>query len=180
MKCKKCAHIGKADDYEPGDFTKVCLYDSKPSATNGYKRHAETAYLSCLADCKRADNELEMIRLKKDELVIKKAEQERANIEKNKKIEADFRLEEKRLNAQEHFFKMQLDTTAVIQQMQLDTTAAMKEMLQTVLPKKSALEKFREQKAAIATLLASGDITSDMASQLMDKLNSELLYSSLI
>jgi hypothetical protein len=76
--------------------------------------------------------------------------------------------------------QMQLDTTAAIQQMQSDTTAAMKEMLQTVLPKKSALEKFREQKAAITVLLASGDITSDIASQLMDKLNSELLNSSLI
>jgi len=84
VKCKKCAHIGKVDDYEPGDFTKSCLCDSKPSETSGYKRHAETAYLSCLADCKRVDNELEMIRLKKEELVMKKANQERANIKKNK------------------------------------------------------------------------------------------------
>ncbi len=29
VKCKKCNYIANADEYEPGDFTKACLYDSK-------------------------------------------------------------------------------------------------------------------------------------------------------
>jgi len=52
VKCKKCNYVANADQYEVGDFTKACLYDSKPSSSSGYKKHAETAYLSCLADCK--------------------------------------------------------------------------------------------------------------------------------
>ena len=134
VKCKKCNHVANADKYEPGDFTKAFLYDSKPSASSGYKRHAETAYLSCLADCKRADNEMEMIKLRKEEMTIKKAERERADIERSTRMEAELKLEEKRQSAQEHLF-----------QMQADTAAAMQAMLQTVIPKKSPLEKFREQ-----------------------------------
>jgi hypothetical protein len=48
----------------------------------------------------------------------------------------------------------------------------MKAMIQTVIQK--------EQKAAIAAMLASGYITNEVATQLMDKLNAELLNSNLI
>jgi hypothetical protein len=168
VKCKKCNHVANADEYEPGDFTKACLYDSKSSSTSGYKRHAETAYLSCLADCKRADNELEMIKLRKEELNIKKAEQERADIERTTRMDAELKLEETRQSTQQHLFKMQTEATA-----------AMQEMLQSFIPKKSPLEKFREQKAAITGMLAAGEISNEVASQLMDELNSELLNSSL-
>jgi hypothetical protein len=169
VKCKKCNHVANADEYESGDFTKACLYDSKASATSGYKKHAETAYLSCLADCKRADNEMEMIKLRKEEMAIKKAECERAEIERSTRMEAEMKLEEKRLSTQEHLF-----------QMQADAAAAMQAMLQTVIPKKSPLEKFREQKASIAAMLAAGEISAEVANQLMDKLNTELLNSNLI
>jgi hypothetical protein len=53
-------------------------------------------------------------------------------------------------------------------------------MLQTVIPKISPLEKFREQKASIAAMLAAGEISSEVANQLMDKLNVELVNSNLI
>ena len=158
MKCKKCNYVANADQYEVGDFTKACLYDSKPSSSSGYKKHAETAYLSCLADCKRADNELEMIKLRKEEMSIKKVERERADT-----------LEEKRQSAQEQLLKMHTESAA-----------AMKELLQSIIPKKSPLDKYREQKSAITAMLAAGEITNEVASQLMDRLNAELLNSPLI
>ena len=71
------------------------MYDSKPSASSGYEKHAETAYLSCLAGCKWADNEMEMIRLRKEGMAIKKAECERADIERTAQMEAENKLEEK-------------------------------------------------------------------------------------
>jgi hypothetical protein len=82
VKCKKCNHIANANEYKASDFTKAFLYDSKPSGSSGYKKHAETAYLSCLADCKCADNEMEMIRIRKEEMAIKKAERERDDLER--------------------------------------------------------------------------------------------------
>ena len=169
VKCKKCNYVANADQYEPGDFTKACLYDSKQSSTSGYKKHAETAYLSCLADCKRTDNELEIIKLRKEEMNIKKVERERADAERTARMEAELKLEEKRQSTQEHLFKMQTEAAAAMQQ-----------MLQTVIPKKSPLEKFREQKATITDMLAAGEISNEVASQLMDKLNTELLNSHLI
>jgi 6-phosphogluconate dehydrogenase (decarboxylating) len=85
------------------------------------------------------------------------------------RMEAELRLEEKQQSAQEHLFKMQAESAA-----------AMNQLLQTVLPKKSTLEKFWEQKAAITAMLAAGEITNEVASQLMEKLDTKLLNSHLI
>jgi len=63
--------------------------------------------------------------------------------------------------------------------MQMDAAAAMNEVVQSM-TKKSPLEKFKEQKAAIAAMVASGDISNDVARQLMEKLNAELLSATLI
>jgi hypothetical protein len=82
VKCKKCNYVANADEYDVGDSSKACLYDRKPSSTSGYKEHAESAYLSCLADCKRADNELEVIKLRREEMSIKKLEHERVDAER--------------------------------------------------------------------------------------------------
>jgi hypothetical protein len=60
------------------------------------------------------------------------------------------------------------------------SNAAMHELMQSFIPKKSPLEKYREQKAAISAMLAAGDITGDVANQLIEKLNNELLSSNLI
>jgi hypothetical protein len=46
------------------------------------------AYLSCLADCKRADNELEIIKLRKKEMNTKKLECKRADGERMAQMEA--------------------------------------------------------------------------------------------
>jgi hypothetical protein len=75
---------------------------------------------------------------------------------------------------------MQADAPAAMQATQAESSAAMKAMIQTVIPKKSLLDKYKEQKAAIAAMLASGDISNDVTTQLMDKLNTELLNSNLI
>jgi hypothetical protein len=45
---------------------------------------------------------------------------------------------------------------------------------------KSPLEKYKEQKAAIAAMLAAGDIPDHVAALLMEKLNTELLSATLI
>jgi hypothetical protein len=49
-----------------------------------------------------------------------------------------------------------------------------------LMPKKSPLDKYKEQKAAIAAMTDAGDITPDVAKQLLDKLNADLLHSNLI
>jgi hypothetical protein len=64
--------------------------------------------------------------------------------------------------------------------MHTEANAAMHELMQSFIPKKSPLEKYREQKAAISAMLAAGDITGDVANQLIEKLNNELLSSNLI
>jgi hypothetical protein len=42
-----------------------------------------------LAGCKCADNKIEMIRLRKEEMSIKKAEHERADLERTAQMEAE-------------------------------------------------------------------------------------------
>jgi hypothetical protein len=43
---------------------------------------------------------------------------------------------------------------------------------------KSLLEKYKEQNAAIAAMVARGDTSNDLAWQLMEKLNSDLLSAT--
>ncbi len=78
-------------------------------------------------------------------------------------------MEEKRVPGQEQLLKMHTEANA-----------AMHELMQIFIPKKSPLEKYREQKAAISAMLAARDITGDVANQLIEKLNNELLSSNLI
>jgi hypothetical protein len=167
--CKKCNYIAGADEYDSQEFTKACLYDKKEPASSGFKRHAETAYLSCLADNKRLDNEKSMIKLKEIEFNQKAMEAELAQREKSSRLELELKLEEKRVSGQEQLLKMHTEANA-----------AMHELMQSFIPKKSPLEKYREQKAAITAMLAAGDITGDVANQLIEKLNNELLSSNLI
>jgi len=54
------------------------LYDKKEPGSSGYKKHAETAYLSCLADVKRAESERMMITLKEKEMALQFKQQEQA------------------------------------------------------------------------------------------------------
>ena len=110
-----------------------------------------------------------MIKLRKEEMSIKKVERERADT-----------LEEKRQSAQEQLLKMHTESAAAMHLMQTESAAAMKELLQSIIPKKSPLDKYREQKSAITAMLAAGEITNEVASQLMDRLNAELLNSPLI
>jgi len=42
------------------------------------------------------------------------------------------------------------------------------------------LEKYKDQKAAIAAMVAMGDISTDIAQQLMEKLVAELLSATVI
>jgi hypothetical protein len=60
--CKECNYMAAVDEYDPQDFTEACLYDKKEPSSSGFKRHAETAHLCCLADNKRLDNEKSMLR----------------------------------------------------------------------------------------------------------------------
>jgi len=47
----------------------------------------------------------------------------------------------------------------------------MHDTMQIVIPKKTPLDKYKEQKAAIAAMLAAGDISKEVASQFSAKLN---------
>jgi hypothetical protein len=78
----------------------VCLV-KKEASRSGYKKHSETAYLTVLADCKKADNEKAVIHLKEIELEVKTNEQERADAEKAACLELELKLEEKRFSSQE-------------------------------------------------------------------------------
>jgi hypothetical protein len=64
--------------------------------------------------------------------------------------------------------------------MQSDASAVMQQMLTSVMPQKTPLDKYHDRRASIAAMLAAGDITADVAKQLMTKLESELLDSNLI
>jgi hypothetical protein len=77
--CKKCNHHASLDEYDNDDFIKACLYDKKEATSSGYKKQAETAYLSCLADVKRVENEKYLITLKEKEFNLQMAQQERAS-----------------------------------------------------------------------------------------------------
>ena len=176
--CKKCNHIGKAEQYDAADFLKACLYDSKQGSggSGAYKKHSETAYLSCLADCKRAENENAMIllkgkelELKKEEMDMKREEKAREDIEKSNRLQYELNLETTRQSTQQQMFKFQSEAAAAMQQ-----------MLTSVLPQKTPLEKYRERKASIAAMLSTGDITAEVAKSLMEKLDLELLQSNLI
>jgi hypothetical protein len=58
--------------------------------------------------------------------------------------------------------------------MQTDTTARMHEMMQSLFPKKTPLDKYKKQKAAIGAMLAAGDISNEIGSQLSSQVNEEL------
>jgi hypothetical protein len=64
--------------------------------------------------------------------------------------------------------------------MQIDATTAMHQIVTSILPKKSPLEKYKEQKATIANMLSAGEITPEVANQLIEKLNNELFTSNLM
>jgi hypothetical protein len=67
VKCAKCKHIATAEDYDQSHFLKECFYDSKPSATSGFKKHQETAYIiSMSADLEQAKNESKHLELKRE------------------------------------------------------------------------------------------------------------------
>jgi hypothetical protein len=74
-------------------------------------------------------------------------------------LQLEVQLETSHQTTQQQIFKMQSDTTAVMQQ-----------VLTSVLPQKASLDKYQEQKESIAIMLAAGDITAIMAKQLMNKL----------
>jgi hypothetical protein len=156
--CKKCNHVAAAEDYDAADFTRACLFDKKESSCSGFKKHTETAYLGCLADVKRADNERSMITIWQKEMELKLLELERAD-----------KLEAKQQSQQDQLMKFH--TYASV---------AMHQMMKDLMPKKSPLDKYKEQKAAIAAMTDAGDITPDVAKQLLDKLNADLLHSNLI
>jgi hypothetical protein len=166
--CKSCLHVSDASEYDLADFMKACLYDRKESSVNAFKKHTETAYLSCLADIKRQDNEKVMLAIREREMNLQVQEQERAGAEKNARLELDLKLGAQQFSSQEQMIKMQIDATT-----------AMHQMVTSILPKKSPLEKYKEQKASIATLLSAGDITSEVANQLFEK-NNDLFTSSLM
>ncbi len=115
--CKKCNYIAAADEYDSQEFTKACLYDKKEAASSGFKRHAETAYLSCLADNKRLDNEKSMIKLKEIEFNQKTMEAEIAHREKSSQLELELKLEEKRVSGQEQLLKMQTEANAAMHEL---------------------------------------------------------------
>jgi hypothetical protein len=63
---------------------------------------------------------------------------------------------------------------------QADANAATQQMMKDLMPKKSPLGKYKEQKVANVAMTDAGDITLDIVKQLIDKLNANLLISNLI
>ena len=169
VKCAKCKHIATAEDYDQSDFLKACFYDSKPSATSGFKKHQETAYISMLADLERAKNESKHLELKREELIMREKELERNEIEHSKRLQHEITLEETRQSTQAQLFKMQSESTAAMQQ-----------LISSIIPKKTALEKYKESKAAITAMLVAGDISAEVGSQLIRKLDEDLLNATII
>jgi hypothetical protein len=53
-------------------------------------------------------------------------------------------------------------------------------MMRESIPKKTTLDKYKEQKAAIVAMTDAGDITLDVAKQLIGKLNADLPTANII
>ena len=134
------------------------MFDKKESSGSRFKKHTETAYLNCLADVNRADNERSMISIRQKEIELKLLELDQAD-----------KLEDKWQSQQDQLMKFHTDASV-----------AMHQMMKNLMPKKSPLDEYKEQKAAIVAMTDAGDITLDTAKQLLDKLNDDLLHSNLI
>jgi hypothetical protein len=168
--CRSCKHVADASEYNVMDFTWACLYDKKEASTaTGFKKHAETVYLSCLADIKRQDNERLMLSLKEKELDICLQEQQHSYKEKASRLDLELKLKAQRFTNQEQMFKIQANGMAAMQQ-----------IVTHIIPKKSPLDNYNEHKAAIAAMLAAGDISVEVANELIGKLNNELFSSNLM
>jgi hypothetical protein len=102
--CKKCNHVATAEEYDTAGFTNACLFDKKESSRSGFKKHTEMAYLSCLADVKRAENERSMISMRQKAMELKVLELERVA-----------RLDDKCQSQQDQLLKFQADANAAMQ-----------------------------------------------------------------
>ncbi len=58
--------------------------------------------------------------------------------------------------------------------------AAMSQLINTIIPKKTPLERYKESKAAITALLVAGDISVEVGSQLIQKLDEDLLNANML
>jgi signal recognition particle GTPase len=122
-----------------------------------------------LADLERAKNETKHLESKKEELILKEKEIERNENERNKQLQHEMQLEETPQSATVQLFKMQSESTA-----------AMSQLINTIIPKKTPLERYKESKAAITALLVAGDISVEVGSQLIQKLDEDLLNANML
>jgi hypothetical protein len=58
--------------------------------------------------------------------------------------------------------------------------AAMSQLINTIIPKKTPLERYKESKAAKTALLVAGDISVEVGSQLTQKLDEDLLNATMV
>jgi signal recognition particle GTPase len=156
--CRSCKHVVNASKYNVMDFTQACLFDKKDTST-----------ATGLADIKRHGNERLMLSLKEKELDMHLQKQHRSDAEKAYHLDLELKLEAQRFTNQEQIYKMQVDRMAAMQQ-----------IVTSVIPKKSPLDNYKKRKAAMAAMLAAGDISIEVANQLIEKLNNELFSSNLI
>jgi hypothetical protein len=56
----------------------------------------------------------------------------------------------------------------------------MSQLINTIIPKKTPLERYKESKAAITALLVAGDISVEVGSQSTQKLNEDLLNATMV
>ena len=63
---------------------------------------------------------------------------------------------------------------------QNETTVAMSQLIERVIPKKNAIEKYKESKASINAMVASGEMSDEVTHQLLKKLDNDLIKSSII
>jgi hypothetical protein len=64
--------------------------------------------------------------------------------------------------------------------MQSKSIAATQQLISSIIPKKISLEKYKESKAAMPAMLVAGDISAEVGSQLIRKLDEDLLNSTMI
>jgi len=60
------------------------------------------------------------------------------------------------------------------------TTVAMSQLIEHVIPKKNAIKKYKESKSIITAMIASGEMSNEVAHQLLKKLDNDLMNSSII
>jgi hypothetical protein len=181
--CMKCNHINNADDYDPLDFHKACVFESNKitlSSTSSFKKNTEVAYISSLSDLTRSQTKREAIKFESRKLDAQLAKDGLDHQYREKKLDMEIHLEQSRSLAMQALADAGRENTATMKEILASNNASMKDLITSIAPKKTQLDIYLERKATIAAMIASQQVSNELGESLLRKLDEELLNSNLM